>query len=324
MKLRKKICIAVGLIALAACESASTAGNPAFSDADEARRTFAADSGNVDAAFDAGEVLSSRAGTATGIQLRFNGGSTNLADAEVSVSKNADGELTATLNGESREFEVTDRLIEPNGDSFGYTFTAADGASFNLFHFGGTLEELIESDDFGTIVSVGADLGPENDTLFNRAFAAIGTETTDAALGELDQSVTFTGNGRLDLYPTENFIDTGTSRSRLRGDTVFTADFAAGEISGTMSDLTLQMAGASDRDDIAGQIDFATAGFSANTFSGDVSGTSDLATAGVTLNDDVSYNGAFFGPNAEEVHGVINGTGSLNGEAFNTIGYFTQ
>ena len=87
---------------------------------------------------------------------------------------------------------------------------------------------------------------------------------------------------------------------------------------------TLQRVGASERDDLAGEVNFDAAAFEVNTFVGSVSGNTDLAEAGLTLNDDAEYNGAFFGPNAEEVHGVVSGTGVLDGEDINVIGHFSQ
>ncbi|MFT5800121.1 MAG: hypothetical protein ACI84R_004204 [Candidatus Azotimanducaceae bacterium] len=327
MTVMKKTTTLFAVLGLAACGGSNGGAivAPNFSEADQELRTFADVSGDFGAILDDSGTLSSRAGTAVAVQLRFNGGTTNLTDASVAVSKNAAGELTATLNGESREFTVTDRQIEGDGNTYGYEFEAANGTTFSIFHFGGSLEELLtEGNGFGTIVSVGADLGPDGDTLYHRSFAAIGGETADLALSEITGSATFDGNGRIDFYPTEDFINSGTSRGRLRGDVTMTANFDAGEISGAIQDLTLQAPGASERAAIGGQVDFNTAEFEANTFAGAVTGNAALAASGIVLNDDAAYNGAFFGPDADEVHGVISATGSLDGKDMNAIGYFTQ
>jgi len=315
---------ALGLAACGSSDSEKTTA-PSFSAEDQALRSFASTEGDLGAALNNDVALSSRAGSAVGVQLRFNGGTTNLTEANVSITKNDAGELTATLNGQTRVFTLADRIVEDDGSTYGYEFEAADGTTFAVFHFGGSLEDLLNAGNgFGTIVSVMGDLGPTNDTLYHRSFAAIGTETTDAELDMVTGSATFDGYGRIDFYPQEDFINSGTSRSRLRGDVTMTADFDAGEISGTMDNLTLQSPGSSDRVDFDGQVDLNTAPFAVNTFAGTVTGDAALADAGLTLNDDGAYNGAFFGPDADEVHGVISATGNLNGTDVNAIGYFSE
>ena len=317
----------LAMLALAACGSSGggVIDAPSFSAEDQALRTFAADGGDYGTIFANGGTLSSRAGSAVGIQVFFDEGMTHLSDAQVSVSMNDSGELTASLNGDSRIFTLEDRLVEDDGSSFGYLFRASDGQSFELFHFGGTLEELLSNGNgFGTVVSVGGDIGPDGDTVFMRSFAAIGGETTDAFLAQTTGTATYDGFGRFDLYLADSGDDDSGPRNRLRGAVSMTADFDAGNISGTMDDLTLQRVGASERDDLAGEVNFDAAAFEVNTFVGSVSGNTDLAEAGLTLNDDAEYNGAFFGPNAEEVHGVVSGTGVLDGEDINVIGHFSQ
>jgi len=325
MVVLKRSSILLAALGLAAC--GGTSGNDVmqFSADDELRRSFAENVGDVGAALEDGATLSSRAESATGIQLRFGGGETTLADVDVEVTKNEDGELTATLNGQSRAFTAADRKVEDDGNSYGYEFEAEDGSTFSLFHFGGSLEELLtEGNGYGTVVSVAGDLGPEGDTLYHRSFAAIGGETTDVALAEVSGTTEFEGFGRFDLYPAEDFINSGTSRNRLRGNVEMTVAFGDGEISGFMNNLTLQSAGSSERDAIAGQVDFNETTFDANTFAGSVSGDAALAEAGLVINGDAAYNGAFFGPEAEEVHGVVNGTGALDGTDMNILGYFSQ
>ena len=315
------------VLGLAACGGANSQATvaPSFSDQDQALRTFAEESGGFGTILDDGGTLSSRAGSATGIQLRFGGGTTNLSDVAIAISKNDDGELTATLNDETQVFTSADRQVDPDGNTYGYEFRATDGTTFSVFHFGGPLEDLLTAGNgFGTIVWVAADLGPDGDTLLHRSFAAIGGETTDTALASLTGTATYDGNGRIDLYAAEGFVDSGTSRDRLRGDVTFTADFDAGEISGSMENLTLQAAGSSERAALNGQIDFNETSFDLNTFAGSASGDAALGAAGLVLNDDANYNGAFFGPSAEELHGVISSTGAMNGTDVNAIGYFTQ
>jgi hypothetical protein len=323
----KNVMTLFSVLGLAACGGSNSGAivTPSFSEDDQALRTFAQEDGDIGAILTQNGTLASRAGSAVGVQLRFDGGTTNLTDAAVTVSMNAAGELTATLNGQQQEFTVADRKVEDDGSTYGYDFNAADGTTFQLFHFGGSLEDLLtEGTGFGTIVSVGGDLGPDGDTLYHRTFAAIGGETTDLALANMTGSATYLGNGRIDLYPTDDFINSGASRNRLRGDVTMTANFDAGEISGVMNNLTLQVPESSERAAFDGQIDLNTGSFVTNTFSGTVTGDAALSDAGLALNEDGAYNGAFFGPDADEVHGVISGTGALNGTNVNGIGYFTE
>lgn len=321
MTVTTKTTTLIALLGLAACGG----GTPSsFSSEDQALRSFAATDGDFSTFLNDGGTLSSRAGTATGIQLRFDGGETNLSDANVSIARNDDGELTASYNGQSYAFKSSDRIVEDDGTVYGYEFEADDGSTFSLFHFGGELDELLDGNgEYGTVVSVAGDLGPEGDTLYNRSFAAIGTETMDADLRAVSGTATFDAFARVDFYPAEDFINSGSSRNSLRGELTMTADFDAGEISGQMNNLTLQRPG-EGRADIAGQVDFGAAGFDDNTFTGDVATNQALMDAGVQLNSDAGYTGAFFGPAAEEIHGVIDGTGTLDGVDVNAIGFFTQ
>lgn len=311
------------VFSLAACGGGSTS-TMSFTAEDQALRVFTQDAGDLGEALEAGNTLASRAGVARGIQLRFDGGSTNLSDANVTIRKNDAGEITATLNGQEQIFTLSDRRTESDGNTYGYEFKATNGTTFGVYHFDGTLEELLaEGNGYGTVVSVMGDLGPENDTLYNRSFAAIGSETRDAALNAKAGSAIFEGDGRIDLYAAENFIDSGSSRDKLRGDVTLTADFDSNQISGTLDNLTLQKAGSSDRNSFAGQIDLNPADFGVNIFEGSVTGDQNLAQAGLSLAEG-SYTGSFYGPKADEVHGVIDASGTLNGTDVNMIGYFTQ
>lgn len=323
----KQTTAAIALTGLTACGGASTNTDTmsAFTAVEEASRTFAAEGGDFGAIIADDDTVSSRAGTATGITLGFGGGTTELVDATVAVSRNADGEFTATLNGETRVFTATDRQVESDGKIYGYEFRAANGQTFSLFSGSGELDELLATGNgYSVIVQIGADLGAANGDVYHRSFAAIGGETTDASVAALTGTATYEGYGRIDAYAATDFENSSTDRSRIRGDVTMTADFGVGEISGRMDDLTLQAPSESDRNAIAGQIDFGTASITQNSFSGAVSSNAALETAGLTINDGSTYTGAFFGPDADEVSGVISATGALNGEDVNAIGYFTE
>jgi hypothetical protein len=325
MSIFTKSAAAATLVALAACGGTSTSGTSVFSAADEARRTFADTAGDAGAVIAANGTLATRGGTATGVTLQFGGGATALKESEVAIRRNANGEITMTLNGTEHAFQTSERRLESDGKTYGYAYRPADGTSFDLYSQSGEVGELLATGNgYSVVVSAMGDLPNGNGTLYHRSYAALGAETQDAAIAPLTGTATFNGYGRLETYPTTNFIDSNTSRNRVRGDVTMTADFDANTISGHMDGLTLQAPGASARNAMAGQVDFGTASFSQNTFTGAVSSDATLATSGLTLNSGSAYTGAFFGPAAQEVSGVINGTGTLNGTAINTIGYFTQ
>jgi hypothetical protein len=99
-----------------------------------------------------------------------------------------------------------------------------------------------------------------------------------------------------------------------------TANFGAGEISGEMTNFNRQ-----DPDgiaeDIPGTMAMQTAAFDVNGFSGNLAPDAAFTdTTNVTITSG-TYSGAFYGPEANEVAGVLTLTGSGDND-FNGIGYF--
>ena len=80
-----------------------------------------------------------------------------------------------------------------------------------------------------------------------------------------------------------------------------------------------------DSADIAGTLNMETANFSVNGFSGGLSSDAAFTAAtGFQIDGSSSYGGAFYGPEAEEIGGVIEATGTDDeGESWNAIGFFT-
>ena len=313
---------------LAACGSSGSSvsrGIVSISPAEEATRTFA----QVDAdtqqdaggAIADGQTLTARSVGVAGLSLNYGNGDTGLADAAVSVVRNADGELTVTLNGVEQAFTTADRFVEDDGTVFGYDIADdANSVYVSAFSQTGELNEFLNPGrGYAEVLSVQSNQVPGGADL--RAYAVLGAETRDEALASLP-TATYNGRARLDAVPDTGFVNNGTSRTRVRGDVTMMADFGAGTINGTLSDITTQTGDDGLELSIAGSVAMNTARFNVNGFRSSLTGDSTLAASGLTLGSGSTYSGAFYGPAAEEVGGVLSATGTFEGENYNAVGFF--
>ena len=99
-----------------------------------------------------------------------------------------------------------------------------------------------------------------------------------------------------------------------------TANFGAGEVSGVMSNFVAEDEFGDQALD--GTVAMNTATFTQNGFKGTLTADDAFGAGGVTIDPTSTYSGAFYGPSAEQVAGVINLTGSDGTDGFNGIGYF--
>jgi hypothetical protein len=158
-----------------------------------------------------------------------------------------------------------------------------------------------------------------------RAFAIVGAETRDTALPTLG-TATFTAGARLDVYPTAGFVNNTDSRTRINSDVSMFADFGGGTISGKMTDIAIRRPGEASFTPRPGTWAMEEAPFAVNGFTGKLTPDADYlaASPGATVDASSSYSGAFYGPGAEEVGGVLSISGvGQNGLPFNGIGAFS-
>lgn len=303
------------LAALAACDSGSGSGSPTT-------RNFAADAGTAVKALDDGKTLTAQEGGSAAIDLNFNGGPTALTTASFDVKKNANGELTFTVNGVEQVFTSADRFIEPTGESFGYEIDDPVNNRFvSLFSHVGDLDTVLDPTNpsylqvwnYSTnqVNPGGADV---------RGYVVVGTETQAAALATLP-SATYSGRARIDTYPATGFVNTATSRSRVNGDLSMAANFGAGTISGQIDNLDGNGPGQANAP-IAGSIAMDQTTITGNGFAGTITPDATFLAATGTSGVSGNYGGTFYGPAASQVGGTMTLTGTQNGQAVNGIGFF--
>ena len=322
--------IACSSIVLSACGNTNDNANKvAISQEEEATRIFSVGNGDLGDVIANGQIVTARQIAMAGINLNYDADTTELTEVtEFRVQQNENGEFTLWLNGSEWDFVAADREMSDDGNIYGY-FTEAQcnttGECVNLFNWTGEIDDLKSNGNgFHAIVNTQSNQvnGGQPDV---RAFAAIGTETRDEDLSSLG-TATYNGRSRIDAYPETGFEDNGASRTRIRSDNLtISADFGAGTISGSMEDLQIRDPGEEDHTSIGGVLTMEETSFQVNGFIGDLTADADFTTAtGVTLDSSSTYSGAFFGPNAEEVGGVISASGSDGeGGSFNAIGMFT-
>lgn len=320
------------IIVLSACGGGTTSSSDVMSFAsvppeEEVLRTFA-DTGqgvqDLGAVLGSGGSISSRSATTSGISLGYDtaDGETNPVSVIVSIDEVTETGMSVTIDGISYTLGEGDEFIL-DGEVVGYNASNDEGDFYNIFNFSGPISELRESGNGWAAVFL-ATAKPTGSEFATRAYAVIGTETTDEALSTLSGTATYTGDGRVSAVPEFGFENIG-SQTTIRGDLTMTADFSNDTIAGELSALTLQVPGSSDRVDIAGSFALEETGFDVNTFAGNLTGDAAVeAASGLILNDDAYYSGAFFGTEAQKVGGALGGTGTLNGEAVNTYGFFAD
>ena len=286
------------LAALAACGSdgGSIGGSGA-----PTTRNFAADAGTAIEALDDGKTLTA---------------------ATFDVKKNANGELTFTVNGVEQVFDPTDRFIEINGESFGYDIAdQANGIFVSLFSNTGELDTVLDPNNpsylqvwnytTNQVNPGGADV---------RGYAVVGTETQGSALASLP-SATYSGRARIDTYPAAGFVNSATSRSIVHGNLSMAADFGAATIFGSIGNLDGNGPGQANAP-IAGSIAMDQTAITGNGFAGSLSPDAAFLAATGVSGVNGSYAGTFYGPSADQVGGTMSLTGTQNGQAINGIGFF--
>ncbi|MEO1549008.1 MAG: transferrin-binding protein-like solute binding protein, partial [Pseudomonadota bacterium] len=233
----------------------------------------------------------------------YDTGDTSInAPKSFKVSKNASGELTAIFDGVEYAFKPSDRVVESNGESYGYELRDANGDYVaGMFSYTGELDEVMDtrSDDYVAILNLQRRL--ENGVNDN-AFGVFGSEAPEDVFAGGGQA-SYDTFMRINLVPTTGFQSNTESRRGLRGDGTFDVDFAAGTVGGSISNLTLQEPQSSVRTPGAGSVEFATTTLTSDGFSGTVAGDAGAnALVGGTLTG--TYEGGLFGPNGEQIAGA--------------------
>jgi hypothetical protein len=295
--------------------------------AEEATRSFAAkaDGSTQDAggALQDGETLTARKVGVIGQLLNYDTGETGPTSASVSITENAEGGHDVILNGQLLKFTAADRKVETDGSSNGYDISNSATSVFSsMLNRTGDLDDLLNSGNgYAEVLYVQTNQivpGEPN----TAAYAVIGTETKDADLKALP-TATYAGKARVDIVPATGFRSLGLDRTSLRSDMTMTADFGKGEVSGSLTAITLEAPGTGTRAAVAGSLSLDKTTFDQNGFAGTVSPDATFIGNAGLQSGSGTYSGAFYGPNAEEVAGTLGFTGTeVGGSGLNGYGYF--
>ena len=145
-----------------------------------------------------------------------------------------------------------------------------------------------------------------------QGFVVAGTPTADFSSFRA-VSADYNGRAVIDLYE-----DPATGPDRLRADLMLTASFSDSTIAGLLRNSTLQKAGQDSPEDFGGFTALMpVTGFGDTGFEGAFM----VLLPSSEASFDLSYEGAFYGPNAESVAGLISGTAEIDGSRIAT-GWF--
>lgn len=171
--------------------------------------------------------------------------------------------------------------------------------------------------------------GSESDGYFGDfGSAVVGSATNPSVLGDFT-SKSYDGVFVAEFNPQQyaDGLRSGRAdRHRLTGDLQFTANFESNNISANVSNIEervySQQENISSGNNIIGSLNLTAGNIVGNTFSGAVSAESALLTSLNATSLTGQYNGKFFGPDAEEVGGVLSGTTIEDSGNRNFIGMF--
>jgi hypothetical protein len=235
--------------------------------------------------------------------------STTASKPSFSIKKNGDG-VDVTVNGETVTFTAADvGNTDPEDPQYGWEKTEGD-RFVDLYSYNGKKD----ASDTGYMQVWGYD-GSDSDG-FTRGYAVVGLETPEEKLAdkaEAKATATYKGTARADtLQALDN-----SEGSRVRGDLTLNADFGAGTVAGSIDNLQARSKGADTNGNwtnwqaAAGKIELGNTAISSTGFSGGAISLDD--TAKNTFTTDLSgstYSGRFYGPDANQVGGVMNIVGT--------------
>ena len=315
------IALVAGTSVLAACGggSGSTVSRSGPTGNTPAQQVLTENAGNAAQALQDGETLRSSERTSSGISRNFDEDTaTTASDTTATVMRNATGALTLNVAGQTIEFtpgDLTDDGYGYNNGSAGVWAWSADSMSEQLDPASGR-----DSLAFDYYVDLPGGRG-------QNGFIVVGTETASGDLATLP-SATYRGWTRIRVAPTTGFESFDSSVSELRGDLGMAANFGAGTVSGSVTNLEGRVPRDEDPTRSWSGLDGALAlnetAISGNGFSGSISADSAFTSGVASIDPGSFYSGTFFGTAAGEVAGGINlsGTRADSSEAFIGWGVF--
>lgn len=289
-------------------------GDPAF---------YAVDVGTMQQALDAGHEMAAHDEAMATFMMsdqianqRYDGGFVDFA-----LLRNDDGSYTITIDDKSITYAEDDADPYDDGGNFTDSGFESDDGNNNVYNHAATLEEFVTGSGGPEYMSVWRYFWQDEPGTDYTGMAIIGAETRAQDVAE-QANATYSGYSEFSMFSTADPDD--WDRTNISGDFDLTADFAAGSISGGMSNLERRdrvggVNGAPSA--INGAVAFENGTISGNSFTGglsfsafdanDIFGTDPNTYGG-------EYAGKFYGPDADEVGGMvtIDGTGVIGNGFF--------
>lgn len=293
--------------ALSACSSGTSSGVVSRAGNAPADVVATEDAGSAAKALSDGATLKSSARTSSQWKRNFAANTAALVAAPTAtIKRNTSGGLDLTVDGRTLSFAASDLSTD------GYGYQLADGSGGIWTWSADSMAEAL--DPANTLPVQVFDYYSDNaDGTGVNGFAVVGTETKVSAVATLP-TATYTGWSRVRIAPTTGFDDYNTKVSEGRGDVTMTADFGAGNVSGTITNIQTRQPNAIDPTrawtDVGGALALNTAPISGNGFTGGITSDAAFNSSVGTIGSGSSYSGTFFGAAGEEVAGAINLTGT--------------
>lgn len=243
-----------------------------------------------------------------GLRLDYGADTAAAASGDgLRFQKTGDDTYTATLNGTTYTFDGGDRVTDSDGNIYTFTNDNPPGLYSSIWHQTGELDVLLaQGDEHVNVIGMQVFDETVDPNANTRIFAVVGAETPADQI-PTNATAVYSGFADIQAFPKVGFDTVTNSRSRYRGSLEMTADFGAATVDGSVTNLSEQLPGSTDRTDIAGTVLLNETSISSGSFTGTV-GVS--GTAGLDSANAGTYSGGFFGPNAGEVGGVISMEGA--------------
>ena len=299
-------------------------------------RTFAADTPTPALALAEGKTLTAQAGQTAAMKTDYENATTSIKESVVSISKNAGGELSLTVNGETYDFDAADRQLESDGTtSYYYQVSGEEDEDGNpryfvLSSYNSSINDVVNGDSTDVVylmdymdikddVAAGVSVG-------ERGYFVVGSETQAAALGEFT-TMSYAGRLRGHAYDAEGFSTTQTRTEFRSNDVTLTANFEENIISGTAGNIRMRQRvrgeAAPDFASVDGEFLFQDGTIQGADFAGTFSSDDTLKANLRTESVDASFSGSFFGAEGEAVGGVVKGSVTDADGVATIVGAFT-
>jgi hypothetical protein len=300
-------------------------------------RTFAADTPTPALALAEGKTLTAQAGQTAAMKTDYENRTTSIKESVVSISKNAGGELSLTVNGKTYDFDAADKGFDSDGVTYySYNVDGDEDADGNpryivLVSNNGSINDIVNGESTKVVylakyldITDDIEAGVSNG---EQGWFVVGSETQAAALGEFTTK-SYSGRLRGEALDSEGFSTVGTRVEFRSNDLTLTANFEANTISGTAGNLLLRQRvrgeAVPDYVEVDGAFLFQDGAINGADFSGNLSFDDTFKNSVGTESVDASFSGSFFGAEGEAVGGVIKGT-TTDVDGISTItGAFTS